>query len=199
VLIAVKGKMLERLVMKDFDSKCLMALSYLLVIGAALLRLGASHPYNVIPVFSCLLFFSATRPAREFVLPLSILVGVDVFLTAHRYGYPLSIDAVVTWTWYLIVMLLGSGVLRISSARLRVASCSLLASVSFFLVSNFAVWAAWQMYPRTLSGLGMCYMAAVPFFRNSLTSELCVSLLLFGLLNHARSHAEVNAIRIAHC
>jgi hypothetical protein len=198
-LVAVAGKIFERLVMKDFDSRCLMALSYLLVVGVALLRLGVAHPFNVIPVFSCLLFFSATRPAREFVLPLSVLVGVDIFITTHRYGYPLTIDAVVTWAWYLIVMLLGSGVLRSSSARLRVAACSLSASVSFFLVSNFAVWAAWQMYPRTLAGLWMCYVAAVPFFRNILTSELCVSLLLFGLLNRARSHVEVNAIRIAHC
>jgi hypothetical protein len=199
VLIAVKDKMIERLVVMDSDSRYLTALPYLLVFAVALLRLGVSHPYNAIPVFSCLLFFSATRPAREFVLPLSILVGVDVFLTTHRYGYPLSIDGVVTWSWYLIAMLLGVGVLRSSSSRLRVASCSLLASVSFFLASNFAVWAAWQMYPKTLTGLGICYVAALPFFRNGLTSELCVSLLLFGLLNRARSHAEVNAIRVAHC
>lgn len=184
--------------MNRFESKSLLILPCILIFGVALLRLEVTHPYNLIPIFSCLLFISATRPTMEFVLVLSVLVGVDIFLTAHRYGYPLAIDAVVTWAWYLIVMLIGSGILRSSSAGLRVAACSLLASFSFFLVSNFAVWVAWQMYPKTLAGLGMCYVAALPFFRNSLTSELCCSLLLFGLLNRARSLTGMNAIRIAH-
>jgi hypothetical protein len=180
--------------MKDFNSRCPVALSYLLVVGVALLRFGISHPFNMIPIFSCLLFFSSTRPAKEFVLPLCVLVGVDVFLTSYRYGYPVTVDAVVTWGWYLIVLLLGSGVLRSSTTRLCVVACSLLASISFYLVSNFSVWLTWQIYPKTLTGLGMCYVAAVPFVRNSLTTELCVSLLLFGLLNRARSTTGVVAI-----
>jgi hypothetical protein len=32
----------------------------------------------VVPVFSCLLFLAALRPAREFVFRLSVLVGVDI-------------------------------------------------------------------------------------------------------------------------
>jgi hypothetical protein len=88
-------------------------------------------------------------------------------------------------------MLLGASLLRTSRSWRWAAGCSLLASVSFFLVSNVAVWALWQMYPRTLAGLGACYVAALPFFRNSLTSELCFTLLLFGLINHARSLTSV--------
>jgi hypothetical protein len=37
------------------------------------------------------------------------------------------------------------------------------------------------MYPKTLDGLGSCYIAAIPFFRNSLLSELVSSLVIFGL------------------
>ena len=36
------------------------------------------NPYNVVPVFSCLLFFAALRPAREFVFPPAVLVGEDI-------------------------------------------------------------------------------------------------------------------------
>jgi len=186
--------------MKDIDSsRYSMVLCYLLIAGVALLRIELVQPYNVLPVFSCLLFFGAMRPMRELVLPLSLLVGVDIFITTHLYGYPLTLDAVVTWAWYLIVMLLGSGALRSSRSWPRVAGCSLLASVSFFLASNYAVWAVWQMYPKTLAGLGACYMAALPFFRNSLASELCSSLLLFGLMGSVRSLTAVETAREAHC
>ena len=34
------------------------------------------------------------------------------------------------------------------------------------VISNFAVWAAWNMYPKTLAGLATAYGAALPFFRN---------------------------------
>jgi hypothetical protein len=177
--------------MKRFESGNWLILPYLLIIAVAMLRIEVINMNNLVPVFSCLLFFAATRPTREFIVPLSLLVGVDVFITTHRYGYPLTADAVVTWVWYLIAMLLGASLLRTSRSWRWAAGCSLLASVSFFLVSNVAVWALWQMYPRTLAGLGACYVAALPFFRNSLTSELCFTLLLFGLINHARSLTSV--------
>ncbi len=185
--------------MKPFEGKCSLVFSYSLVAAVALFRIEFTSPFNVVPIFSCLLFFAASRQAREYVLPVSLLVSVDVFITTHRYGFPLTADAAVTWAWYLLVMLLGYGLLRTSRSWPRVAVCSLLASVSFFLASNFAVWAVWQMYPRTLAGLGACYVAALPFFRNSVTSELCSSLLLFGLTNRFRSLAVMKIARQASC
>jgi hypothetical protein len=169
------------LTMKWSESSGFSLLPYILICGVALARLAASHPYNILPVFSCLLFFAATRPAREFALPLLALVGVDIFLTTHQYGSSLTLGAGVTWIWYLAVMMIGSGLLRNSYSWRRVAGCSLLISISFFLASNYTVWAEWSMYPKTLDGLGSCYIAAIPFFRNSLLSELVSSLVIFGL------------------
>ena len=181
--------------MTNTQSRFAMAIPYLLILGVIVMRVAMINTYNVAPVFACLLFFAAMRPAREFVLPLCALVGADIFITTHRYGYALTIDAVVTWAWYLIVMLLGANLLGNSRSWRRVAGCSLLASVSFFLVSNYAVWAVWRMYPRTLAGLEACYVAALPFFRNSLTSELCFSLLLFGLLSGAGAYRPLRRLR----
>lgn len=56
--------------MKRLETRNLFVLPYLLVFGAALLRLTISHPYNFVPVFACLLFFGANRPKREFAIPL---------------------------------------------------------------------------------------------------------------------------------
>jgi hypothetical protein len=176
-----RGDQSGGVLMKRLESRNLFVLPYLLIFGAAILRLTISHPYNFVPVFACLLFFGANRRKREFAIPLLVLVGVDIFLTTHQYGYPLTSGHAVTWMWYLAALFLGAAMLRNSQSTGRVLGASLLASVSFFLASNFAVWAEWGMYAKTLSGLGTCYIAALPFFRNSLLSETTFSLIIFAL------------------
>jgi hypothetical protein len=57
----------------------------------------------------------------------------------------------------------------------------LLGPTSFFLVSNYAVWAKSGMYPHTLAGLQACYIAAIPFYRNDLTSTTLILTAVFGL------------------
>ena len=155
-------------------------LPYLLILAVAVLRIAASHPYHFIPIFSCLIFFGACRPAREFAIPVLALVGVDIFLTTHQYGYALSVGQAPTWLWYLVAVLLGSGAWGESISIPRVFGASLLVATSFFVVSNFTVWAEWNMYPKTLGGLWTCYVAALPFFRNSMVAEAVCSLLLYA-------------------
>lgn len=62
----------------------------------------------------------------------------------------------------------------------RVAGCAVASSVVFFVVTNFAVWAAGPGYGWTLDGLARCYAAALPFFRYTLAGDLLWSLALFG-------------------
>jgi hypothetical protein len=65
---------------------------------------------------------------------------------------------------------------------------AVISSVSFFVISNFAVWAAWPaMYPRSLGGLMASYAAGLPFFRGTAESDLFFSLAMFGtpVLLHA--------------
>ena len=156
-------------------------LPYILILAVAVLRLTVSHPYNFVPVFACLLLFGACRPSREFATPLLALIGIDIFLTTHRYGYALTGGHAVTWIWYLGAMFLGAAMLGNSISPRRVLGSSLIASISFFVVSNFTVWAEWGMYPKTIGGLGACYIAALPFFRNSVVSEIVFSALIFSL------------------
>jgi hypothetical protein len=46
------------------------------------------------------------------------------------------------------------------------------------------------MYPRTLAGLGACYTAALPFYRNDLVSTALTAGVLFGLPVLAAKIAE---------
>jgi len=79
---------------------------------------------------------------------------------------------------------------------LRVGAASLVGSVSFFVVSNFAVWAVWNMYPKTLGGLGACYVAAVPFFRNAVVSDLLFAAAFFGI-GYLVSHRQEEGVVVA--
>lgn len=52
-------------------------------------------------------------------------------------------------------------------------------SLLFFFVSNFGVWMTSSLYPKTISGLGVCYLAAVPFLMNQIMGDLVyISILL---------------------
>jgi hypothetical protein len=173
--------------MKRLASGNPILLPYLLILAIAVLRLSVSHPYNFVPVFACLLFFGACRPLREFGLPLLALVGIDIFLTTHQYGFALTAGHAVTWLWYLGALFLGAAALGHSISIPRALYSSLAASVSFFLASNFTVWAEWGMYPRTFGGLGACYIAALPFFRNSIVAETLCSLVIFAVYRYSQS------------
>lgn len=67
-----------------------------------------------------------------------------------------------------------------------VLGASLAASILFFIVTNFAVWAA-GWYPPTAEGLIASYAAAIPFFKYTLTGDLLFSAALFGSYSLVRA------------
>jgi hypothetical protein len=113
-------------------------------------------------------------------VPLALLAASDVILTKFVYSYPLTWDHFVTWAWYAAILWLGSQ-LRENTNWLRVGGAALASSISFFVVSNLAVWACWNMYPKTLSGLMTCYAAGLPFFRRGVAGDMLFTAVMFGL------------------
>ena len=83
---------------------------------------------------------------------MALLVASDLILDKYVYAYSFSWDLFLTWGWYAAMLFLGTA-LRENAKPLRVAGAALTGSVSFFLVSNFGVWAATNMYAKTMSGL----------------------------------------------
>jgi hypothetical protein len=171
--------------------------AYLLLVVAILSRiLPHAGWFNFTAVGGALLYFGARRSWREMLAPLAALMVTDYCLTVFAYHYPFAWQAyVTTWAWYLAVMILGRVLLRTRTSFPRVASGVILGPTSFFLVSNYAVWAGGDMYPHTLSGLVACYVAAIPFYRNDLLSTTIVAGLAFGVpvLVRRLKHAEPQA------
>jgi hypothetical protein len=76
---------------------------------------------------------------------------------------------------------------------LRVGLGAVATSTSFFLISNFMVWAGSAvggLYPHSLAGLAACYTAGLPFYRNDLASTAITAGALFGLPVLAAKIAE---------
>jgi hypothetical protein len=165
-----------------------IVLAYIFVLLAVAVRfLPFAGPLNVLPhawhftpLAASLLFFGARGARRQMWIPLLLLAATDVVLTKYIYAFTFSWDQLVTWAWYAAILWLGTG-LREKTTFWRVVGAALVSSFSFFLISNFAVWAAWPgMYPRSFSGLMMSYTAALPFFRGTIESDLFFSLAFFA-------------------
>jgi hypothetical protein len=153
-------------------------LAYLFLLFAVAVRF-MPHPMAFTPVGAALLFFGSRSPRQRMWIPLALLAGSDVVLTTLVYRYPFSWDHFVTWAWYAGMLWLGS-TLKENAGPIRILAASLAGSVSFFLISNFAVWAAWSMYPKTPAGLITCYEFGLPFFRRGIEGDLLFTSLMFG-------------------
>jgi len=160
-------------------------LAFVILFLAALSRLipHAMHGVglNFTAVGAGLLFFGARRPRWQFAIAALVMALMDVYLTKVVYGFPFHVSHyVVTWAWYAAVCLMGSGLLR-KVTPLRVVAGVLSSATSFFLLSNFMVWAVGGMYPHSVVGLGACYALGLPFYANDLISTGVFATALFGL------------------
>jgi hypothetical protein len=162
-------------------------LAYLFILLAIAVRMPfMPHPWNFTPVAAALLYFGARAPRRQLWIAFALLAASDVILTKFVYTFQFSWDHFVTWAWYAAILWLGTNLrentgLREARDWFRVGGAAIASSVSFFLVSNFAVWACWDMYPKTFSGLMTSYVAGLPFFRQGIEGDVLFTALLFGV------------------
>lgn len=105
----------------------------------------------------------------------------------YRFGIPLAVavvsDQIIgTYTWqimasvylsYCLYSMLGSALHRQRPSLVaNPVVGAVLGAVLFFLITNAAVWLWSGMYPLTSAGLLGSYISALPFFRNSLMSDV---------------------------
>ena len=153
-------------------------LAVLFVVLAVVIRF-LPHALNFTPVGAALLYFGYKHPRKHMWFPIALLAASDIVLNRFVYDVPITWETFVSTGWYAVAILLGS-LLKENASPLRVVGASLTGSVSFFLISNFAVWAAYNMYPHTLAGLGASYVAAIPFFRNNIAADMIYAVAIFG-------------------
>ncbi len=161
-------------------------LSMGLAVVAGFIRL-IPHPFNMTPVGALGLFGGARlRLWQALTLPLTVMAVTDLLIWLIQGWRPFNS---VVYGCFLVNILLGRLLSRTSSP-LRIAACSLVGSVLFFMATNFAVWVASSIdpltlpagtayveevrgspyaypvihYARNLEGLAACYWLALAFF-----------------------------------
>jgi hypothetical protein len=143
------------------------------------------HPWNFTPLVAIGLFagtYARSTGAAAAVTLLSLILS-DLALGFYQGFW-------VVYAAALVPVLAGRLAARRANAhnafavRLPdmavIAGAGLASSLSFFLITNFGVWAGGALYPRTLAGLAACYAAGIPFYRNQLAGDVFYMLLMFG-------------------
>lgn len=140
---------------------------------------------NVTLVGAGVLFFGASlrRGNRAWaLLPVALLAATDYWLTVYAYGYPFHLASYLpTLLWYGAVCLGASFFLHRRYSLLHACMGAVASSTGFFLLSNGMVWLRGNMYAHTTAGLGQCYLAGLPFYRNDLASTVVFAAVFFAL------------------
>ena len=171
------------------DSKPALLSAVGMAVAAGVIRL-LPHLPNFTPV-GALGLFAGGRLRLWQGLAVSFLVMAASDLLGPIYGYKPFNPFV--YTCFFVNVLLGRLFLQ-KGGLWRVPVVSLFASLLFFVVTNFGVWAGsdGSLYPKTIAGLSACYVAALPFtgnwttdgtkfFFGTVAGDLTYSVLFFGL------------------
>ena len=144
-----------------------------MILSAAASRL-IPHPPNFTPIAAIALFGGAYFPFKSmaFFVPLFCLLLSDLIIGLHGL-------MPVVYGCFALIVCIGFR-LRTRKSALSIAVAVLVSSISFFVITNFGVWALGAWYPKTIEGLTACYVAAIPFFRNTLLGDVTYTAMLFG-------------------
>jgi hypothetical protein len=152
-----------------------------LLLGAALIGLDVlvrllPHAWHFTPLAASALFAAAMFRTRilSLAVPLIALAVSDSIMGFYDWRVMLVVYAASVLP---AVMAIYVSPLRSVAVLL---SLSLASSIVFFLATNFAVWAFGGIYTQDFAGLGACYVAALPFFKNTIIGDLFWTCVLFG-------------------
>jgi hypothetical protein len=147
------------------------------------------HPSNFAPIGALALFsgFYFSGRITKFIVPLLALFVGDLFIDWIYTGKWTLFYEGFYWQYacYIVFVLMGANLSK-NVKPLRVLGTSIAASLVFFMVSNFGVWAGGLIYPHTASGLFTCYVAGIPFVGGTLAGDLFYSALMFGAFELAQ-------------
>ena len=124
------------------------------------------HPPNFTPVGAMALLAGAF--SKDFKLALLIPL-IAMLLSDAVIGFHSSMMFVYG---AVVIIVIGSHywLKQISLPSLSLAA--VISALVFFAITNFGAWLSHDMYPHTVSGLGQAYIAGIPFFKNTLLSNV---------------------------
>lgn len=180
---------------------------FILILACALYRAWDSRPMGFAPQIAMALFAGSVSKDKRFAFLFPVLsLFISDLLYQVLYSQGLStIKGFYSGQWQNYLLIASITVIGFFINKNRISQIfigSLAGAVYFFLISNFMVWigGGWdinnQPYPRSFSGLMLCYSEALPFFKWSVLSTLLFNGVFFGsfyLLGKSVLKKEVQA------
>jgi len=164
---------------------------FILILACALYRVWDSRPMGFAPQIAMALFAGSVSKDKRFAFLFPILsLFISDLLYQFLYSQGLStIKGFYEGQWQIYLMIASITIIGFFINKNKIGQIflgSLAGAVYFFLISNFMVWigGGWdinnQPYPRSFSGLMLCYSEALPFFKWSVLSTLLFNGVFFG-------------------
>jgi len=163
----------------------------ILILACALYRVWDTRPMGFAPQIAMALFAGSVIKDKKFAFLFPILsLFVSDLLYQFLYSQGLSTikgfysGQISNYILIASITIIGFFINKNKVGQIFVGS--LAGAVYFFLVSNFTVWVGGgldinnQPYPRSFSGLLLCYTEALPFFKWSVLSTLIFNGIFFG-------------------
>lgn len=150
------------------------------ILAAAATRL-LHLPPNFTAIGALALFSGACMPNRwlSLLIPMIAMFATDLVLGFHN----------TIWAVYFaftITTMLGWVISKQQSAG-SIATMSIVSSLIFFFITNAAMWivgffvpASERFYSTSIEGLPLAIGSGIPFYANTLLSELLFGAILFG-------------------
>ncbi|MEW4488524.1 DUF6580 family putative transport protein [Thalassoglobus sp. JC818] len=144
----------------------------------------AIYPWNFTPMFAVCLFGGAFYQSRvsALLIPMGLMLVADLGIWA--------VTGKADWAFYGVDQFVVYGALALCAAigfflrnhrRVQhIAFAGIASCLSFYLITNYAVWLGSTTYPQNAQGLLACYIAALPTLRNSLIATGLFSAVLFS-------------------
>lgn len=162
----------------------------LLIVVASLYRIMPGRPYGFAPQIAMAIFAGAIIKDKKFtfLLPLlSMFLSDALYEILFRNGVgnmPGFYEGQITnYILFTSLTLFGFFIKNFNIGRIVIASIA--APTTYFLISNFLVWAStsplagWGR-PKTFNGLMLCFSDGLPFYPWSLAATFIFSAILFG-------------------
>ncbi|MDC1068142.1 hypothetical protein OAQ99_03165 [Candidatus Kapabacteria bacterium] len=164
---------------KETFYKLLLFMSFILF-GLVLRNIPSIPNFSsfiALTLFSGILF---PKNKLAYLLPFAIQMMMDLFIGI--YATDLVGYATHFITMYLslgLIVFIGQKSTNINFLKSLVGVT--VANIGFFIITNFGSWILLPQYDASINGLISSYLAALPFFKNSIISGLVFSSILFGI------------------
>ncbi len=143
------------------------------------------HPPNFTSLIAVALFSGVYLDNKTLAIAIPI---ITMFLSDLIIGF----HDLITFVYlsFAIIVVLGFAI-RKKKTIINIIVANITAALLFYLLTNLGVWYLGNLYPKSLDGLYLSYLAALPFLTNSILSSLFYSMVIFGGFELAKRNISI--------